>query len=288
MNREIVAILGDSPGELFIDCTVGMGGHSYYLLKNFDHIRIIAVDIDEDSLQKARISLAEFQDRVEFHRCNFIDVFEQTDLRKEGKTTAGLLIDPGISMVQLKDPGRGFSHNIDSPLDMRKDKKEERNASQVINTFSEHRLTEIFENYGDVERAAPLSKKIIERRLFGPIDTTFQLKEVIEKIYGKKQKKGETHPAARVFQALRIFVNRELEGVEAFLEKLPQHLGRGAKIIFLSYHSIEDRMVKRVFNRLKKELKARIIKPFPTFPKEDEIRMNPPSRSAKLRAVEVL
>ncbi len=286
MNKEIVNILSNSLQGIFIDCTVGMGGHSYYILQGLKDSKVIAIDIDDESIKQAEINLKEFEDGVTFFRFNYIDLFEKIDFFN--KSVSGILIDPGISMFQLKSEERGFSHNIDSYLDMRKDKTQKLTAYCVINSFKENQLIKIFKEYGEVKKAEELSKAIIEKRLFGAIRTTFGLKEIVEKIYGKRLKKGKVHPAAKVFQALRIFVNRELEGVESFLKKIPDYLNSGVRIIFLTYHSIEDRLVKKTFNFLEREMKLKIIKPFPMFPSEAEITVNPASRSAKLRVAEVI
>jgi len=286
MNKEIVNILAGSFKDLFIDCTIGMGGHSYYILKDIKNSKVIAIDVDDESIKQAKINLKEFSNRVTYFRFNYVDLFQKIDLFN--KKVSGILIDPGISMFQLRSEKRGFSHNIDSYLDMRKDKTQRLTAYDVINSFKEDQLIKIFESYGEVKKARELSKAIIEKRLFGCIKTTFDLKKIIERIYGNRLKKGKVHPAAKVFQALRIFVNREFKGVENFLKEIPNYLNSGAKIFFLTYHSIEDRLVKKKFNFLEEEMKIRILKPFPMFPSEAEIIKNPTSKSAKLRVAEVI
>ncbi len=283
MNREVIDVLGDPGDGYFVDCTLGMGGHSFFVLKRFERSRVLGVDVDEESLVKARENLSEYGDRVTIVRCDYMKVFDVVDFGKYH--VSGMLIDPGISMVQLKDPQRGFSHNIDSPLDMRKDRGFGISAADVVNTMSEKELIGIFRDFGEVKLADKLAKCIIERRLFGPIDTTLKLKEVVEKVFGKRVPKGKVHPAAQVFQALRIYVNDELGGIEDFLLKAASILEKGAKLIFISYHSVEDRLVKRTFKGLANDGRAKLIKPFPMFPSEEEVRENPPSKSAKLRVV---
>ncbi len=285
MNKEVLGVLGDPGDSYFVDCTLGMGGHSYFLLERFGRSRVIGMDVDDESLGKAKTNLGDYGERVTFLRCNYVELFEALDFTNYH--VAGLLIDPGISMVQLKDPERGFSHNIDSPLDMRKDRSAGLSASDVVNTMSEKELAGIFRDYGEVKQADRLAKSIIERRLFETIDSTLKLKEVVEKVFGKRVPKGKVHPAALVFQALRIYVNHELSGIDVFLQKAATVLNKEAKLIFISYHSVEDRMVKRVFKSLANEGKVRLVKPFPMFPSEEEVRDNPPSRSAKLRAVTI-
>lgn len=288
MNREIVGMFANTDRELFLDCTLGMGGHSYYILKNFENTNVIGVDIDSESIEKAKINLKEFQNRIEYYNINYTEIFRNKDLLS--KKISGVLVDPGISMYQLKQENRGFSHNINSPLDMRKDRNSENykeTAYDVINSYKENRLSEIFKTYGDIKNAGRLSKKIIEKRLFERIDTTFKLKKIVEKALGFPQR-GKVHPAARVFQALRIYINRELEGFEDFIRKIPEYLKRGGVILFLTFHSIEDRVVKKTLNALKEAGIVKIIKPFPMFPTEKEIEENSASAPAKLRVAEVI
>lgn len=285
MNREIVTIFEGTQKKCFVDCTVGMGGHSYCILNHFKDSQLIAIDIDKKSLSQAESHLKKFSPRTSFYSFNFTDIFEKLDLSKI--PVSGILIDPGISMVQLKDGSRGFSHQIDAGLDMRKDEASELTAYEVVNSYSHLQLVNIFKKYGEVKNAEKLAKRIVETRLFEKIDSTLKLKGIIEQVSGKKTIKGKVHPAAQVFQALRIFVNRELEGIESFISKIPRYLQKGARLVFLTYHSLEDRIVKRAYNFLQKNGQLKIIKPFPWFPSEDEITINPPSRSAKLRAGEV-
>lgn len=286
MNKDIIAIFRETEQRMFIDCTLGMGGHTRHMLESFPNARVLGIDMDMNSLEQAKTNLAQFGDRVEFRHLNYTGLFQQPDI--PWPEVSGILVDPGVSIYQLKEKERGFSHSIDAPLDMRKDTQSELTAFHVINTYKEKELADIFETYGEIRQARQLAKRIIERRLFGPIDTTVKLTAIIEKLYNWKPKRGKTHPAANVFQALRIVVNRELEGVDLFLEEMPQYLEKGARIAFLTFHSVEDRMVKRAFTALQKEMKLKIIKPFPAFPSEAEVAENLPSRSAKLRAGEIL
>jgi 16S rRNA (cytosine1402-N4)-methyltransferase len=286
MHKEITEIFGETGQKCFVDCTLGMGGHSSRLLDTYKTARIIGIDVDAESLEKARANLADFAGRVDFYNINYTEIFEKLDLTSA--EISGILVDPGLSIAQIKDPSRGFSHTVDAPLDMRKDTRTPLTAHHVVNTYSEKELIHVFEKYGEVRKANLLAKRIIEYRLFNPIDSTKKLSGIIEKLYGWRPKKGKTHPAAPVFQALRILVNRELEGVEEFIKKIPEVLNTGARIVFLTFHSVEDRMVKHVFTDLRRQGKLKIIKPFPAFPSESEVEENLPSRSVKLRAAEVL
>jgi len=167
MNKEVLEIFQGSAKKLFVDCTVGGGGHSYHLLSTFTASRVIAVDQDEESIALARENLKAFGRRVSFHLGSFGNLFENFDCWK--LAVSGILVDPGISTVQLKKSQRGFSHTVDGPLDMRKDRHASLTAAEVLNTFSQDRLAEIFFQYGEVAEARRLAKKIIEKRLFAPL-----------------------------------------------------------------------------------------------------------------------
>jgi len=288
MNKEIIEIFAKTDKERFLDCTLGMGGHSYYIMSAFKNTKVVGIDIDSESIDRAKINLEKFGNRIEYYNLNYTEIFRNTELLS--KKFSGILVDPGISMYQLKKENRGFSHNINSPLDMRKDRNSENykeTAYDVINSYSESKLSEIFNLYGDIKNARSLSKKIIEKRLFEKIDTTFKLKTLVEKTLGFPQR-GRAHPAARVFQALRIYVNGELEGFENFIRKIPEYLKQGGVIFLLTFHSIEDRIVKTTLNLLKEAGKVRILKPFPMVPTNEEIEENSASAPAKLRVAEVL
>ena len=285
MNKEVLEIFSGTRKKLFVDCTVGGGGHSHHILAAFPQCRVIALDLDGASLALARENLRGFGERVRFHQGSFIGLFEDFDLRR--LDVSGVLVDPGISTAQLKEDRRGFSHSLDGPLDMRKDQAAGPTAADVLNTFSEEKLADIFSRYGEVTNARRLAKAIIEKRLFAPWDSTVQLRLLVENLSHWHPRRGLVHPAAKVFQALRIFVNRELEGLEAWLEKIPGHLPSGSRVVFLTYHSLEDRLVKHAFQRLQRQEKAELLRPFPATPGRAEIEENLASRSAKLRALEV-
>lgn len=284
MNKEVISLFKRKGSGIFIDCTVGMGGHAGLILENIPNSKLIAVDMDDISLKIAEENLNKFGRRVKFLKMKFEKIFGSVEIK--WNNVSGLLVDPGLSMYQLKNDERGFSHIINSKLDMRKDMSSELTAENVINSFSEQELSEIFEKYGDVKRAKALAKRIIERRLFEPIDTTFKLKKIIEKFFVWKPARGKSHPASKVFQALRIFVNNELQEIENFIRVFPLKLKSGSLLVFLTYHSTEDRIVKNVMKSLEREGRMKLIKPFPMIPSEEEITFNSPSRSAKLRAAE--
>ncbi len=285
MFREINKSMEATKKTLFIDCTLGMGGHSENLLKNFPDCKVIGIDVDEESLVCAKKRLSPFGDRFSFKKMNFVDVPKLLDLGE----VSGIIVDPGISMFQLKDSQRGFSHSLQGPLDMRKDRTQSISAEKILNSFKEDELIDIFQNYGDVDRAKGFAKHIIELRLSGVIfNDTVLFRNIIEDFYKIKLKKGMLHPAAKIFQALRIYVNRELEGISEFIEDCISKMSSFSRMAFLSFHSIEDRIVKKSFKSMQRALKVNLIKPFPQYPSEIEVEENPPSKPAKLRVVEVV
>lgn len=286
MHKQIIDIFRGTSCQWFIDCTLGMGGHTSMILQAFPQSRVIGIDTDAESLEKARLNLAPFSERVEFLHLNYSHLFDSVDFNS--RQISGIIIDPGISTFQLKEGERGFSHSIDAPLDMRKNREAGISAADIIRTYTEKELIRIFETYGEIPKAPELAKRIIEARLFQPVDTTLKLARIIEKLYNWHPKKGKTHPAANVFQALRIEVNKELEGMEIFFDLIPQYIKAHTRIMCLSFHSIEDRLVKQRFVNWQKEGRMNIIKPFPALPSQEEVEENLASRSAKLRVGEWL
>ncbi|MCX6556298.1 MAG: 16S rRNA (cytosine(1402)-N(4))-methyltransferase RsmH [Candidatus Aminicenantes bacterium] len=285
MSKEVLEIFQGSAKKLFVDCTVGAGGHSTHILTAFAGARMIAIDQDEESIALARANLKVFGRRVRFHLGSFGDLFEDFNCRR--LAVSGILVDPGISTVQLKKGQRGFSHSLDGPLDMRKNQRQLLTAADVLNTFAEKKLADIFSRYGEFAAAERLAKKIIEKRLFAPLQSTVQLRLLVEEVTRWRPRPGLVHPAAKVFQALRIFINHELEGIEAWLQQIPANLRPGSRVVFITYHSLEDRLVKQGFQRLQQAGLVRLLRPFPGFPGSEELSQNLASRSAKLRALEV-
>jgi len=285
MSSEVIDLLRDQPPGWVIDGTVGLGGHASRILEELSQLRVLGMDVDGDSLEKAGKRLAKWGDRVILMHRNYTTCLDMHEIRE--LDVRAVLVDPGISTMQLEDAERGFSHNLDGPLDMRKDRSGGITAAEVVNTWDETRLAAVFREYGDVRRAGELAKRIIETRLFTSIHTTGQMKALVEKVFGSRVPRGVVHPAARVFQALRICVNNELEGVEAFVLSLPDVVESGGMILLLSFHSLEDRLAKRALRRLQAQGRVTCVKPFPILPGEREVKENPPSHSARLRAAEV-
>jgi len=285
MSREVIEMIKEARGSLVVDCTLGIGAHTFLILSEIKNLKVIGIDMDKDSIEIAKKNLHKFKNRVKFKNLNFINIFKEKDIPWD--EVGAVFVDSGISTYQLKSDEKGFSHSLESRLDMRKNKDLEIDAFKVINHFSQNEIEKILRDYGEVRGAKSLAKKIIERRLFKKIEKTTELREIVEEFYNWKPKKGQTSPAAKVFQALRIYVNKEVEGIEEFIQSCVENMSKGSRIIFLTYHSIEDRIVKREFLNLEKNGLAKIIKPFPMLPSKEEIRENLPSRSARLRCIEV-
>ncbi len=286
MSNEVLEVFAGTAKKLFVDCTVGGGGHSHRILSAFPQARLIALDQDEESLELARATLAGFAARVEFRHGSYLSLFDELDCKKLG--VSGVLVDPGISMVQLKDGRRGFAHSLEGPLDMRKDPAAGgETAADVLNGWGEERLADLFARYGEVLYSRRLAKAVVEKRLFAPWRTTGELRRLVEGLTHWRPRAGSVHPAAQVFQALRIAVNRELDGLASWLERIPAQLPAGSRVAFLTYHSLEDRLVKRAFQEMKRRERAVLLRPFPGRPGAGEVAENLASRSAKLRALEV-
>ena len=284
MQNEVVGLFSAALPRLFIDCTVGGGGHAWRLLSEIPGSRLIGIDQDEDSLALAGERLREFGPRVTLHRGDFTRFFAEAPPPRD--EIGGVLIDPGLSMAQLRDGGRGFSHQLEGPLDMRKDRRQKTTASDLVNRLPEAELADLLFRYGEVRDSRRIAKRIIEHRLFAPFTTTTELAALIADIRHWHPRPGSLHPAAQVFQALRIAVNDELGQLAAFLSDLPERIAPGGRIVFIAYHSLEDRIAKQTFRDLLGADRVRLIKPFPMHPSAAEVAENNPSRSAKLRAVE--
>ncbi|GAB6065578.1 16S rRNA (cytosine(1402)-N(4))-methyltransferase RsmH [Aquifex pyrophilus] len=282
--KESVDILTGNEGKIYLDCTLGLGGHAREILKRKKDIYLIGIDRDEEAIEIAKENLKEFSDRISLYKADF-RYFDEV-LRAEGvERVDGILFDLGVSMYQLKSE-RGFSFQIDAPLDMRMDKEQTLTAYKVVNTYPERELIRILKEYGEEKFAVRIAKAIVNRREKKPIETTGELVEVIMSTVPEFYKHGRIHPATKTFQAIRIEVNRELESLEEALYKTPEHLNPRGRLVVISFHSLEDRIVKRFMKEKEKEGVFRILTKKPITPSEEEIRENPASRSAKLRAAE--
>ncbi len=284
LKREVKKFLLTDRGRVYVDCTVGLGGHSKELLKSKKDAFLIGIDLDEESLNLADKNLKNFEGRYALYRANFKDL--DLVIKEEGyERVDGILMDLGISMFQLKE-GRGFSFQVDSPLDMRMFGDQSLTAYRVVNEYTERELARIIREYGEERLAPKIARAIVGRRSKKPIETTLELANIVESVYPPSLRRRRIHPATKTFQAIRIEVNRELENLKEALEKTPDLLNRGGRLVVISFHSLEDRIVKNFF-RDRKEM-FRVLTRKPVVPSEEEIRMNPASRSAKLRAGERL
>jgi len=281
MVREVREFLDPKPGGIYIDATVGPGGHAEEILKVISPGgRLIGVDRDEMALRIAKTRLS--GKSVTLKKGNFSDM--ENLLSREGISYVdSILFDLGFSMVQLKSPERGFSFTSDRRLDMRMDREQEFSAWDVVNRYPEKEIEMILKEYGEERLSKKIAQAIVKMRNKKPIDTCSELSGIVEKVYGRR---GKIHAATRTFQALRIEVNRELEELRAGLDASLRLLKTGGRLCVISYHSLEDRMVKNFMNQSSKEGLLRVLTKKPVTPGHEELRLNPSSRSAKLRAAE--
>ena len=281
MLNEIDQYLMTKDTGYYVDCTFGGGGHSLYLLNKYNGIKIIAFDQDTDSLKRFNENpeLQRFKDRIIFCHDNFRNIEKNLNKLNIPKVN-GLLADLGVSSKQLDDKTRGFSFNSDDFLDMRMNKEQELTAYDVVNNFSKEKLQDIFFKYGEEVFSKQIAQKIVEERVKGNIKTCNQLKDIVCKV---KWAKGKINPATKIFQALRIYVNDELGSLQEMLNSITNILNTGARAAILTYHSLEDRIVKQTFKDAKN---LKIINKKVIIATEKEMKENPRSRSAKLRVVE--
>jgi 16S rRNA (cytosine1402-N4)-methyltransferase len=300
--QETLKFLAPQRGGLFVDCTLGLGGHSEAILLNHENTRVIGIDRDPDALEFASQRLAPFGKRFRAVHANFREIREV--LRTEGEELAdGVLADLGVSSLQFDSPTRGFSFRFDAPLDMRMDPTHGETVSDLLATLSEAEIANIIFEFGEERHSRRIARRIVERREKGsPITTTKELADLVQQSTGGR-KRGQIHPATRTFQALRIAVNHELEGLAEFVGTAVDLLNPDGHFVAISFHSLEDRTLKRELRRLSGhcecpprlpvcECGARkvveLLTRRPIAPSESEIDENPRARSAKLRAARKL
>lgn len=285
--EEVLAYLDIEREGIYIDCTLGLAGHAFQIVTRNPKATLIGFDVDEISLLEAKKKLQPYAERVLLYHSDFRYL---PGLKIEFSDIRGVLFDFGLSSFQLDSPRRGFSFNQEGPLDMRMDLRNKLTASKIINKYSEHHLAQILREYGEFRQAKRLAREIVSRRKLKKFETTSQLRLIVEEICRWRPQKGKTHPAAKVFQALRIEVNQELKSLRDFLEKTVHLLPRKARIIAISFHSLEDRIIKHTFAQLAfpKDTPPllKILTKKPVVPTEEEIAVNFRSRSAKMRAAE--
>lgn len=279
--EEVLSLFENAKLSTFFDGTLGGGGHAAAILQTHPEIETyIGCDQDSYALQKAKEKLTPWKDKVVFVQENFASILA---IAKEQKIPSfdGILMDIGVSSFQLDEAERGFSFQKEGPLDMRMRQDASISAEEVVNEYPERKLGEILRQFGEEPRWKKVAKEIVERRRKQRITTTTQLKEVIERVYPKR---GKLHPATLTFQALRIYVNNELGHLERGIKDSISALSEEGIISIISFHSLEDRIVKNLFREKKKEEEVELLTKKPIVPSREECRKNRRARSAKLRA----
>jgi 16S rRNA (cytosine1402-N4)-methyltransferase len=278
--EETMQFLEPQAGGLFIDATLGAGGHTRELLeRTAPHGKVLAIDQDESALANARETLASYGSRVIFVHSNFKEVGSAA-VEHGFMQCSGVLADIGISSMMVDDPLRGFSFMHEGPLDMRMDRRQPLTAGDVVNTYSEKEIADILYTYAEERRSRPLAQSIVRSR---PLQSTADLVRAIERVSGGKRF-GQIHPATRTFQALRIYVNDELKSLETFLDSSMGVVHSGGRVVVITFHSLEDRIVKNRFRA--PSVPGRAITKKVVTGSDEEVRRNPRARSAKLRAWE--
>ena len=304
MPKEVEYYLNCRPGKICVDGTLGGCGHARKICENIlPNGLLIGIDQDMDAIANAEKILASYTSNIRLFHDNFIHL---PDILSELNIAAvdGILLDLGISLHQIKNSGRGFSFRVDEPLDMRMNKRSGQPAERLINNLAREDLRNLFRDYGEERWAKQIAYKIVTARKQQKIRTTKQLAQiVIDAIPGHVLSKQKIHPATRVFMALRIAVNRELERLNAFMEQAADHLNPGGRLCVLSFHSLEDRIVKQRLKALERgctcpprlplcvcgqKAQIRILTKKVVRPSEEEVSANPLARSTRLRAAEKL
>ena len=290
MTAEVLEFLRPERGGLFVDCTVGLGGHARAILEA-GAARLIGLDRDPDALARARDTLAPVGDRVRLVHADYRALDEVLD-REQVDLVDGTLADLGVSSLQLDAPGRGFSFQRDEPLDMRMDQRAGPSVADLVARSSERELADMIFQYGEERFSRRIARAIVAARQTAPIETTGRLAAIVRRAIPRRpgRRPMRIDPATRTFQALRIWVNQELDGLDRFLEAAVRRLREGARLVVLTFHSLEDRIVKHTLRALERreDVAARVLTKKPIIPTDDEVQKNPRARSAKLRAAERL
>ena len=297
--KESIAALNLKEDSVIVDCTLGYGGHSSYILQRIKKGFLFAFDQDSEAIRHSTNRLSAIGTNFTIIKSNFVNL--KSELEKQGIIEVdGILFDLGVSSPQLDDASRGFSFHEDAKLDMRMDKDNPLSAYEVVNTYSKEKLADIFYKYGEDKFSRNIAKKIVEYREQKPIETTLELVEIIKSAVPMKFRK-EKHPARQIFQAIRIEVNHELDVLEPALEQALSLIKVGGRVAVITFHSLEDRTVKRIFKeKCKIDDKVKGLPNIPDeylpdfklvvnkaiLPSEEELEQNNRSRSAKLRVIE--
>ena len=299
---ECIEGLNIKPDGIYVDGTAGGGGHSLEIAKHLTTGRLIAIDQDEDAIAAVGERLKDYSDRVTIVRNNFSNLREVCEALSIDKID-GFLIDAGVSSFQLDTAERGFSYNADAPLDMRMDKRNSLDARTVVNEYSEQELKRILFEYGEERFSPAIAAAIVREREIEPIENTARLAEIIKKAIPSFAREGGHHPAKRSFQAIRIEVNRELDVIEPAIRAAESLMNKGGRIAVITFHSLEDRIVKQTYASLAsgctcprdfpvcvcgKKPSVKAVNKKPILPSKKELDENPRSRSAKLRVAEKL
>ena len=295
---EVIENLITNENGVYLDCTLGGAGHTIGILENTgEKSTVIAIDQDEDAIRFAKIKLENYQNRIKIFKDNFKNL--DTVLYLAGyEKIDGILMDIGVSSKQLDNPERGFSYKYDAKLDMRMNKNDKLSAYEVVNDFTEKEISDILYKYGEEPRGRKIAKRIVEKRQEKKIETTLELADLVIKVIGKSMKK---HPAKRTFQAIRMYVNRELEVLEEALDKAVEHLNDKGRLLVITFHSLEDRFVKNKFKDFEKPCSCppdlpicvcgkkslgKVLTKKPIIANELELSDNFRAHSAKLRVFE--
>lgn len=285
MSREVLTYLRPKPGQIFVDCTIGCGGHAEKILKAIKpNGRLIGIDQDLEALKICEQRLGDYKANLILVHDNFENL-DNILSRNAIKGVNGILFDLGLSSLQIESKSRGFSFQLNAPLDMRMDQTKRITAFDLINNLTEDEIARIIKNLGEERWARRIAKEIVKERKKTPIITTFQFANLVSRIVPFSSK-SKIHPATRTFQAFRIVVNREIEALEQGLEKAIEFLKHSARICVISFHSLEDRTVKKIYRREAHHHKIKILTKKPLLAAEQEVLENPRSRSAKLRVAE--
>ena len=298
---ETVDQLNIKPDGIYVDGTLGGGGHSYEIASRLsDKGRLIGIDQDEDAIKAASERLKPFMDRVTIVRnnyCNMDKVLDELSIDK----VDGIMLDLGVSSYQLDTAERGFTYNVDAKLDMRMDQRQEVTARDIVNDYSEYDLYRIIRDYGEDRFAKNIAKHIVAARQKKPIETTFELNEIIKAAIPMKVRATGGHPSKRTYQAIRIELNRELEVLEKSIDMMIDRLNKDGRLCIITFHSLEDRIVKVRYKNNEnpctcppsfptcvcgKKSKGKVITRKPIIPSEEELEENSRSKSSKLRVFE--